>query len=52
MEIDRLNIDPWIASSLLQKAIRRSETATAQRAALALYAVKKSATFGGLCVTE
>jgi replication-associated recombination protein RarA len=45
-----LNIDPWIAISLMQKAIRRGETATAQRAALTLYAAKKSATFRRLLI--
>ena len=32
-----LNLDPWAASSLLQKAIRRGETALAQQAAAKLH---------------
>lgn len=34
---DALSLDPWAASSLLQKAIRRSETELAQKAAALLY---------------
>src|SRR5450631_875866 len=30
-------IDPWVASSLLQKAIRRSDANLAERAAITLY---------------
>lgn len=38
-----LPTDKWLAASALQKAIRRSETETAQRAAMTLLAVEKSA---------
>lgn len=38
-----LPADKWLAASALQKAIRRSETHTAQRAAMTLLTVEKSA---------
>lgn len=42
--------DPWIASSLLQKAIRRGETPTAQAAALRLFRLRGSAIWRRLMV--
>lgn len=39
----RLNCDPWVASSLLQKSIRRGDPATAQSAAFTFFAQKGSA---------
>lgn len=36
-EFSQLRLDPWVASSLLQKAIRRGEVALARHAARSLY---------------
>src|SRR5262245_59588389 len=44
-EIAPLNIDPWIAISLLQKSIRRGEASTAQRAARTHIELRGSAIF-------
>ena len=38
-----LPIDPWLASSLLQKAIRRGEADVAARAALTLFRLRRAA---------
>jgi hypothetical protein len=38
-----LSIDPWVASSLLQKSIRRGDADLAQRAALTLFRLRRSA---------
>src|SRR5215472_17247358 len=42
---DRLSCNRWIASSALQKAIRRGDTAIALRAAFALHREDRSATW-------
>jgi replication-associated recombination protein RarA len=42
---DSLRCNRWIASSALQKAIRRGEIAIAQRAAFALHRDDRSATW-------
>jgi hypothetical protein len=44
-----LKLDPWAASSLLQKAIRRGETELAQRAGRLLYGYRGPAVFHRLC---
>ena len=41
--LDPILADPWIVTSLLQKAIRRGETEIAKRAANTLFALKGSA---------
>ena len=38
-----ISADPWVLTSLLQKAIRRGETEIAKRAANTLFALKGSA---------
>src|SRR5438046_1638011 len=45
VEKDALRCNRWIASSALQKAIRRCDTAIALRAAFALYREDRSATW-------
>ena len=40
--LEPISADPWVLTSLLQKAIRRGETEIAKRAANTLYTVKKS----------
>jgi hypothetical protein len=42
-DLQPVRADPWIISSLLQKSIRRGETAIAQRAALTLLSLRGSA---------
>src|SRR5580704_9466712 len=42
-EIQPLNADPWVISSLLQKSIRRGETEMAQTAVLTLLGMRGSA---------
>src|ERR1700722_11604245 len=41
--LEPISADPWILTSLLQKAIRRGETEIAKRAANTLFALKGSA---------
>lgn len=45
-----IQADPWVISSLLQKAIRRCETEIAQRAAFTFFALKGSAIWRRLVV--
>lgn len=45
-----LKLDPWAASSLLQKAIRRGEAGLASRAGLTLYRQRGPAVFKRLCM--
>ena len=42
-DLSPLPIDPWLASSLLQKAIRRGEADVAARAALTLFRLRRAA---------
>jgi hypothetical protein len=46
----QLSLDPWSASSLLQKAIRRGEAELARQAARTLYRYRGQAVFRRLCM--
>src|SRR5437588_3695652 len=49
-DLQPVRADPWIISSLLQKSIRRGESAIAQRAALTLLSLRGSATWRRLMI--
>src|SRR3972149_6528895 len=50
LDITKIFADPWIANSLMQKAIRRGDVELAQRAALSFHALRGSAIWRRLMI--
>src|SRR3989304_9325576 len=49
-DVTKTFADPWIANSLMQKAIRRGDVKLAQRAALSFHALRGSAIWRRLMI--
>src|SRR3972149_7435199 len=50
LDLAKTFTDPWIANSLMQKAIRRGDVELAQRAALSFHALRGSAIWRRLMI--